>query len=146
MNFLKVLGKTEFRFEFSVKNYIIQRDMFYKKCIISKFITSNTHWNKGFQPLGVSKNDLSRHPSQKLLVISKWYYMWYLFLASFWYQSDITCDILQYLFMISKWYHLWYHKVISLWYHFDIIVISLHLFIPIALWYTVFSLLFLMKS
>ena len=86
-----------------------------------------------------------RYTLDMLQVISKWYHMWYFFLASFWYQSDITCDILQYLFMISKWYHLWYHKVISLWYHFDIIVISLHLFIPIALWYIVFSLLFLMK-
>ena len=32
---------------------------FLQKCRISKFITSKTHWNKGFQPLGVSKNDLS---------------------------------------------------------------------------------------
>ena len=68
----KALGKTEFRFEFSVKNYVFQHRTkfwhFLKKCkylyflqkiIISKLITSTTHGNKGFQPLGVSKIDFS---------------------------------------------------------------------------------------
>ena len=66
-----MLGKTEFRFEFSVKNYVFQhrtkfwhflkkcKFWFFGKCRFLKFITSKTHWNGGFQRLGVSKNDFS---------------------------------------------------------------------------------------
>ena len=82
---------TEFRFEFSVKNYVFQhwtkfwhflrlcKFDFFEKCRILKFITSKTHWNKGFQPLGVSKNDFSWSKAawsifQSLFWLEKWYF------------------------------------------------------------------------